>query len=748
MTKSLTRSCLLLSTLMLWSCGDDHSETPEIMVVGEVCDLPYLNTVVASSWAQAVSPIRAYRYAADIDGGFATIELLEDDGTVLGTMDVRQLFGQADAPDGALRATLNGMALTTTGRWGETPRYAVDATLSVEGAQVEIESRFSYERCFEVAAATTAPACAGALDLSSDALVVPSCGIIADNLILDQVAPVLRSVTYRTPLDTASPSVGGVEFRGSTPWASIRAVDQSAVDPNLATWVQDTGTDSILGTTDERLLTTAFMDRVWWRAMDGQIGFCEAQPSASVIRSALGSRCPGDHDASAWDQGNGGGGSNNAHGDPHMNSLDGFSFDFQAAGEFTLARSTDRALDIQFRTEARTTSPDVCAEVTWVTGIATRVGDRRVSITPAAIRVDGVALDDASGVDFGAGAGIEVLRSERTLRWADGTILRVSGGTYFRVSLDLPEARAGRMEGLLGNFDGRPDNDLALPTGEVLPLPVDFFELHRRYADAWRVDATTTLFDYDAGAGPETFAVADFPSAPVTLSDLPPDLADAAREQCLSEQVEHEAAMSSCILDAVCGSDSAGADAALQDVPELHQPPGLSELITGGAIEFKPTPPVIDDSPRADPVDRCTPRARPAIALYRESAVTLTAALSVGASASGVYDSPDDATGAEIPSGAEIQSWLLVRQAGDSGEVGLNGFVRFSTPIVGVQVITERQSSSDALLGAAGTAYGATTDRGLELGEDVFEISEDRRSLSITLVGLTLDHLRVLTEVN
>ncbi|MEL6544618.1 MAG: hypothetical protein AAFQ82_08325, partial [Myxococcota bacterium] len=120
------RCYFALSVLLLSSCGGDDAPQPDPTFVGEVCDRPFLNTVAAASWAQAVSPIRAYRYAADLDGGFATITLLGDDDSVLGTMDVRQVFSQNDVADGALRATLDDdLTLTTTGRWGEAPRYAV-----------------------------------------------------------------------------------------------------------------------------------------------------------------------------------------------------------------------------------------------------------------------------------------------------------------------------------------------------------------------------------------------------------------------------------------------------------------------------------------------------------------------------------------------------------------------------------------------------------------------------------------------
>ncbi|MEO0815419.1 MAG: hypothetical protein AAFY60_21350, partial [Myxococcota bacterium] len=264
----------------------------------------------------------------------------------------------------------------------------------------------------------------------------------------------------------------------------------------------------------------------------------------------------------------------------------------------------------------------------------------------------------------------------------------------------------------------------------------------------WRVDSTSSLFDYDAGEGPETFVIPNFPAGPVTLADLPEDLAEQARSTCLEEGIEHEAAMSSCILDTVCGSDSASADARAQDIPVLHQPPGESDLVTGGAVELKPIPAVLDDQGRADPDDRCSPRARPAINLYREADTVLANALTTDGGEPGAYVSTDDAVSAEISSGTAVQSWLLVRQAGDESEVGLDGFVRFAQPILGVQLDAARLAPTDGILGGTETTYSAGEQRTTELGEDSFEISADRRSLSIHLEGTTLDHLRVITEAN
>ena len=66
----------------------------------------------------------------------------------------------------------------------------------------------------------------------------------------------------------------------------------------------------------------------------------------------------------------------------------------------------------------------------------------------------------------------------------------------------------------------------ALPDGTRLPVATDRHQrnavLYGRYADAWRVTDTTTLFDYDAGKTTATYTQKGFPAdtADVTFSDL------------------------------------------------------------------------------------------------------------------------------------------------------------------------------------------------------------------------------------
>ncbi|MFC7614394.1 hypothetical protein ACFQV2_13565 [Actinokineospora soli] len=105
-------------------------------------------------------------------------------------------------------------------------------------------------------------------------------------------------------------------------------------------------------------------------------------------------------------------------GDPHLTSLDGHSFDFQAAGEFTLVRSTDGDLEVQVRQEpAKDFLGRESTTVTVNTAVAARVAGARVTIVP-----DGDRLAVRSDGDPGSGA-VSPIDQGLAVRWPDGSEL-------------------------------------------------------------------------------------------------------------------------------------------------------------------------------------------------------------------------------------------------------------------------------------------------------------------------------------
>jgi hypothetical protein len=239
-------------------------------------------------------------------------------------------------------------------------------------------------------------------------------------------------------------------------------------------------------------------------------------------RPRCGTRCPG------------------SNGEPHIRTVDGTQYGFQAAGEFTLLRMPDGTLDVQIRQEPE--AGVAFGSVSKNTAFAARIGGRRVGIYATAtgldLRVDGKTQTGSDVIDVGDtsvhrhAAGFEI-------DMADGTVIWVmSRGPYGLYALiDASPALVDGGVGLLGRSApglGVP----RLPDGTALPAPLDRHDayalLYQRFADAWRVTDATTLFDYDAGKTTASHTIRDYPAAPKVASfeELDASKAAAGRQAC------------------------------------------------------------------------------------------------------------------------------------------------------------------------------------------------------------------------
>ena len=244
-------------------------------------------------------------------------------------------------------------------------------------------------------------------------------------------------------------------------------------------------------------------------------------------------------------------------GDPHLTTLDGLGYDFQAVGEFVLVRGVgaDDPLKVHVRTEALTDAVSV------ITQVGTRLGEARVTIDlhrEQALWVDGKAarLREGDGpLSVGDGK-VYLNNGVYTLVQANGEQLRVGlFETNLNVQVFLYEDRgAGTTRGLLGNFNGDPSDDLQA-NGAPLLLPVDFDLLYGDFADAWRVRDSGSLLDYGAGETTADYTDRDFPGATVTLDDLPPALVAWATTQAQAAGITDAAALQAAILDIALTGD-------------------------------------------------------------------------------------------------------------------------------------------------------------------------------------------------
>jgi hypothetical protein len=314
--------------------------------------------------------------------------------------------------------------------------------------------------------------------------------------------------------------------------------------------------------------------------------------SATVKGRALGPLCKKGKKPSG---GGGGGGDGASNGDPHIYPFDGSRYDFQAAGEFVLARS-GRDFEVQARQEPLSPSK----RVTVNTAVALRVGSARVTFAtsngPPAARLNGkVVLSDADPVALPGGGTLRRLSDGWAVHWADGSRVLVSPISIFGllVAVQPADSRRGKLEGLLGDFNGSTADDVQTADGKTVK-PTDFKTLYGTFRESWKVTKKSSLFDYAPGQGTEDFDKPDIPDRPVTIDDLPAKKRRAAERVCRLLGVDQQPILDDCILDVALSGKNDFASAAarllaiLESGGEADSAPW--EQISGAVPSFAVTP--------------------------------------------------------------------------------------------------------------------------------------------------------------
>lgn len=238
------------------------------------------------------------------------------------------------------------------------------------------------------------------------------------------------------------------------------------------------------------------------------------------------------------------GGRPSTAGDPHIKTVDGINYDFQAAGEFVLLR--DPYMEIQARQTAVETSVPLgpnahtglssCVSIN--TAVAVRIGQHRITYQPTFIthqpdlsdesnskglqlRIDG-KLAKLGEQDIFLAAGGRIIQTSAAggiqIEAPGGTAVVVTPGWWedyqvWYMNIDVRHARA--TQGIMG----------AIATGNWLPaLPDDtwlgprpqslqqrYTDLYEKFGAAWRVTDATSLFDYTRGTSTDAFTIESWP---------------------------------------------------------------------------------------------------------------------------------------------------------------------------------------------------------------------------------------------
>ncbi len=277
-------------------------------------------------------------------------------------------------------------------------------------------------------------------------------------------------------------------------------------------------------------------------------------------------------------------------GDPHLRTLDGLAYDFQACGDFILITSGDRALEVQVRQKPRTANLNIAFNAM----IAVKLGGHSLVIAPigtacnsTAAQPDACVRFDGQAVNFACAGGSPAPGCARFSQQADGNRIdevqhlasssncaatTAAGGCLVQYIVSNAQGESVTacvhnnyldvrvaanpalhpLSGLLGNADGNPANDLQLRAGEFIALTPspNYAHFYSTFGESWRVPHEQSLLGPDAEAdvvcGTEPFSVAN-------LSD---QARNHATQTCLGLGIAAEV-MADCVLDAAVLGDAA-----------------------------------------------------------------------------------------------------------------------------------------------------------------------------------------------
>ena len=283
-------------------------------------------------------------------------------------------------------------------------------------------------------------------------------------------------------------------------------------------------------------------------------------------------------------------------GDPHITADGGLHYDFQGAGEYvSLRKASGTEIQTRMTPISTTFNPGpgshhglaTCVSIN--TAAAARVGSRRVTYQPnlsgvpdpsgLQLRVDGALTTlGVSGLDLGNGGRISRTSASGGIRvdFPDGTVLLVTPNWwasqqkwYLNVEVlrvpvvdgmggDVIKAAgsAPSTQGLMGAVP--PGSWLpSLPNGTPMgPMPSSlhqrYVDLYQKFGEAWRVNGSTSLFDYAPGTSTATFTLQSWPpeNGPCIVPATPvaePASEEVARRACrlVKDKNKHD----DCVFD-------------------------------------------------------------------------------------------------------------------------------------------------------------------------------------------------------
>ena len=294
-----------------------------------------------------------------------------------------------------------------------------------------------------------------------------------------------------------------------------------------------------------------------------------------------------------------------SEGEPHLQTLNGASYDFQGAGEYTLVRSDSGAVDVQVRAAPFEDS----SSVAFNSAVAMRVVSTDVEVDagdPAVVLING-KRNPGSLTRPRTLAGGGHLRETTTgdgddvdVTWPDGSEIDVSASVLGEnVTFVPPAPGLDHFSGLLSALanTAKPKNagSQTFLGGDGHRYIIDpttrsgFKLLYGPFAASWRITKPASLFTYSKGKSPSTFVKSGFPAKLVSASLLSSQKRKQAEATCRAAGVTGSTLLNDCEVDvgetgkAALAKATARVQAAASSSPMATPPTPTSPTATAGA---------------------------------------------------------------------------------------------------------------------------------------------------------------------
>jgi hypothetical protein len=306
--------------------------------------------------------------------------------------------------------------------------------------------------------------------------------------------------------------------------------------------------------------------------------------------------------------GSGGVGSTaSSFGDPHLIGFGGIALEFQAAGEFTLVKSTNaHDLEIQARQQPEFGSMSVDTAVALRVGGAVVEVDRPINsdlsvlVNHRPTRASRVKLAGGGSLEHlslrNAGTGSGTKFPGVKVRWRDGTYVEIPEN-YIGLSLLTKVApnRLGHLTGLLGDagataakrFLGREHKPYT-----PITLERDEYIMYRKYGASWRISQRESLFTYARHKNTHSYTLLNYPRKHFNEGGVPLAKALHAEAICRDAGSTNLALVQDCEYDVLLSGNTgyAAGDALAQSVSEPG-PPARAANTPGATGSGSTTPP-------------------------------------------------------------------------------------------------------------------------------------------------------------